>query len=36
MIVRKKMKQYYINTNQTYTYDADAGTVTAAYGECNC
>ena len=23
---------FYINTNQTFTYDADAGTVTAAYG----
>jgi hypothetical protein len=28
----KKDETYYINTNQTYTYDADAGTVTAAYG----
>tara|TARA_R110000823_G_scaffold291806_1_gene410208 strand:+ start:438 stop:1076 length:639 start_codon:yes stop_codon:yes gene_type:complete len=28
----KKDIQWYINTNQTYTYDADAGTVTAAYG----
>ena len=28
----KKDEKYYINTNQTYTYDADAGTVTAAYG----
>jgi len=28
----KKDEAYYINTNQTYTYDADAGTVTAAYG----
>ena len=28
----KKDKQWYINTNQTYTYDASAGTVTAAYG----
>ena len=23
----------YINTNQTYTFDADAGTVTATYGD---
>ena len=29
---KKKNETYYINTNQTYTYDADAGTVTAAYG----
>lgn len=29
----KKDKTYYINTNQTFTYDADAGTVTAAYGD---
>jgi len=28
----KKDEKYYINTDQTYTYDADAGTVTAAYG----
>jgi len=28
----KKDETYYINTNQTFTYDADAGTVTAAYG----
>ena len=28
----KKDEQWYINTNQTYTYDADAGTVTATYG----
>ena len=28
----KKDEKYYINTNQTYTYDADAGTVTATYG----
>ena len=28
----KKDQKYYINTNQTYTYDADAGTVIAAYG----
>jgi hypothetical protein len=28
----KKDEKYYINTNQTFTYDADAGTVTAAYG----
>ena len=30
---KKKDEAYYINTNQTYTYDADAGTVTAAYGD---
>jgi len=29
---KKKDEKYYINTDQTYTYDADAGTVTAAYG----
>ena len=29
---KKKDQRYYINTNQTFTYDADAGTVTAAYG----
>ena len=29
---KKKDETYYINTNQTYTYDADAGTVTATYG----
>jgi hypothetical protein len=28
----KKDEQWYTNTNQTYTYDASAGTVTAAYG----
>ena len=28
----KKNEQWYINTNQTFTYDADAGTVTATYG----
>ena len=28
----KKDEQWYINTNQTFTYDADAGTVTASYG----
>jgi hypothetical protein len=28
----KKDEAYYINTNQTYAYDADAGTVTATYG----
>tara|TARA_R110000796_G_scaffold204243_1_gene320417 strand:- start:2405 stop:3043 length:639 start_codon:yes stop_codon:yes gene_type:complete len=28
----KKDNRYYINTDQTYTYDADAGTVTATYG----
>ena len=27
-----KDEKWYINTNQTYTYDASAGTVTAAYG----
>ena len=27
----KKDEQWYINTNQTFTYDADAGTVTATY-----
>jgi len=30
---KKKDEKYYINTNQTYTYDASAGTVTAAYGD---
>ena len=30
---KKKDERYYINTNQTFTYDADAGTVTAAYGD---
>ena len=29
----KKDAQWYINTNQTFTYDADAGTVTATYGD---
>jgi hypothetical protein len=29
----KKDEKYYINTNQTFTYDADAGTVTATYGD---
>jgi len=29
----KKDEEYYINTNQTFTYDADAGTVTATYGD---
>jgi len=29
----KKDEAYYINTNQTYTYDADAGTVIAAFGD---
>jgi len=29
---KKKDEKYYINTNQTFTYDASAGTVTAAYG----
>jgi len=28
----KKDEQWYINTNQTFTYDASAGTVTASYG----
>jgi hypothetical protein len=28
----KKDDQWYINTNQTFTYDASAGTVTATYG----
>ena len=28
----KKDEAYYTNTNQTYAYDADAGTVTASYG----
>ena len=28
----KKDEQWYINTNQTFTYDASAKTVTAAYG----
>ena len=28
----KKDEKWFINTNQTYTYDASAGTVTAAYG----
>ena len=28
----KKDENWYINTNQTFTYDASAGTVTAAYG----
>ena len=28
----KKDETFYINTNQSFTYDADAGTVTAAYG----
>ena len=27
-----KDEKWYINTNQTFTYDADAGTVTATYG----
>ena len=30
---KKKDEEYYINTDQTYTYDADAGTVTATYGD---
>ena len=29
----KKDEKYYTNTNQTFTYDADAGTVTATYGD---
>ena len=29
----KKDERYYTNTNQTFTYDADAGTVTATYGD---
>ena len=28
----KKDEQWYINTNQSFAYDASAGTVTAAYG----
>ena len=28
----KKDEQWYTNTNQTFTYDASAGTVTATYG----
>ena len=28
----KKDEQWYINTNQSYAYDADAGSVTATYG----
>ena len=30
---KKKDEAYYTNTNQTFTYDADAGTVTATYGD---
>ena len=30
---KKKDEAYYINTNYTFTYDADAGTVTATYGD---
>ena len=30
---KKKDEAYYKNTNQTFTYDADAGTVTATYGD---
>ena len=30
---KMKDEEYYINTNQTFTYDADAGTVTATYGD---
>ena len=29
----KKDEEYYNNTEQTFTYDADAGTVTATYGD---
>ena len=30
---KKKDEAYYTNTRQTFTYDADAGTVTATYGD---
>ena len=30
---KKKDEECYTNTNQTFTYDADAGTVTATYGD---
>ena len=30
---KKKEEEYYVNTNQTFTYDADAGTVTATFGD---
>ena len=30
---KKKDEAYYINTDQTFTYDADAGTVTATFGD---
>jgi len=30
---KKKDEKWYNNTNQTYTYNASAGTVTAAYGD---
>jgi hypothetical protein len=30
---KKKDEEYYTNTTQTFTYDADAGTVTATYGD---
>ena len=30
---KKKEEEYYTNTDQTFTYDADAGTVTATYGD---
>ena len=30
---KKKDEEYYTNTDQTFTYDADAGTVTATYGD---
>jgi len=30
---KKKDEAYYTNTDQTFTYDADAGTVTATFGD---
>ena len=30
---KKKDEEWYTNTKQTFTYDADAGTVTATYGD---
>ncbi len=30
---KRKDGEYYNNTNQTFTYDADAGTVTTTYGD---
>ena len=30
---KKKDEEWYTNTDQTFTYDADAGTVTATYGD---